>query len=68
MARSVRAAGLRKQVGHAPGLAELGPRTELLILGAGPAGMGAAIAASELGIQTLVVDENPAPGDRSTAP
>ncbi|RVT95086.1 FAD-dependent oxidoreductase [Sphingomonas crocodyli] len=35
---------------------------DLLIVGAGPAGMSAAIAARELGLSVLVVDDQPAPG------
>ena len=36
--------------------------TELAIIGAGPAGMAAAIAAHEHGIDVLVLDEQAAPG------
>ena len=35
---------------------------ELLVLGAGPAGIGAAVNASSIGVDTLIVDESPAPG------
>ena len=35
---------------------------DLLILGAGPAGICAALAAREAGLETVVVDANPAPG------
>src|SRR5690606_32800510 len=35
---------------------------DLTIIGAGPAGMSAAIRASSLGLKVLVVDEQPAPG------
>ncbi len=45
---------------HAPDTA---PDTaDLAIIGAGPAGMAAAIEAAALGLSTLVVDEQPAPG------
>lgn len=37
-------------------------RVDLLIVGAGPAGMSAAIAARQYGLDVLVVDEQPAPG------
>lgn len=36
--------------------------TDLLIAGAGPAGLAAAVAASELGLKATVVDEQPEPG------
>jgi len=36
--------------------------TEILIVGAGPAGMAAAIEASKMGAEVLVIDENPQPG------
>jgi NADPH-dependent 2,4-dienoyl-CoA reductase/sulfur reductase-like enzyme len=42
--------------------AELAASYELVIIGAGPAGMSAAVAAAECGVHALVVDENPAPG------
>ena len=35
---------------------------ELLVVGAGPAGLAAAVAAAENGVRVLVVDENPHPG------
>lgn len=35
---------------------------ELLIIGAGPAGLSAAIQAAELGVETLIIDENQRPG------
>lgn len=37
-------------------------RVDLLIVGAGPAGMSAAVAARRYGLDVLVVDEQPAPG------
>ena len=37
-------------------------RCDLLIIGAGPAGMAAALAAAPSGIRIVVVDDNPAPG------
>lgn len=37
-------------------------RPEVVIIGAGPAGMAAAIALAELNVAVLVVDEQPAPG------
>ncbi|MFZ8477736.1 FAD-dependent oxidoreductase, partial [Staphylococcus aureus] len=36
-------------------------RTPLLIVGAGPAGIAAAMAASRRGIAAMLVDENPVP-------
>jgi NADPH-dependent 2,4-dienoyl-CoA reductase/sulfur reductase-like enzyme len=36
--------------------------TELLIIGGGPAGLAAAIAAGSHGVKAIVVDENPLPG------
>ena len=42
--------------------AEAPRRFDLAIVGAGPAGMAAAISAREYGLSVLVVDENPAPG------
>lgn len=46
---------------------------DLVIIGAGPAGLGAALEASALGMRVLVLDEQPAPGGQiyrgiSTAP
>jgi NADPH-dependent 2,4-dienoyl-CoA reductase/sulfur reductase-like enzyme len=35
---------------------------ELLVVGAGPAGLAAATTAAQLGIQTILLDEQPAPG------
>ena len=35
---------------------------DFAIIGAGPAGMAAALLAAELGLDTLLVDEQPAPG------
>lgn len=40
----------------------LADRYALAVIGAGPAGMAAAIAAAGLGISTLVIDENAGPG------
>ena len=37
-------------------------RCDLLIIGAGPAGMAAALAAAPSGMRIVVVDDNPAPG------
>jgi NADPH-dependent 2,4-dienoyl-CoA reductase/sulfur reductase-like enzyme len=37
-------------------------RSDVLVIGAGPAGMAAAAAAAESGMRVLLVDENPAPG------
>lgn len=48
-----------KRVASAEALA---PRYDLVVIGAGPAGQSAAITATALGIATLVVDENAAPG------
>ncbi len=42
--------------------AQLEARYDLVVIGAGPAGQSAAITAAGLGIATLVVDENAAPG------
>lgn len=36
--------------------------TELLIIGGGPAGLAAAIAAGRHGVEAIVIDENPLPG------
>ena len=33
-----------------------------IVVGAGPAGVGAAIAASQLGVKVLIIDENKRPG------
>lgn len=35
----------------------------LIVIGAGPAGLAAAIAAARAGLETMIVDENPIPGD-----
>jgi NADPH-dependent 2,4-dienoyl-CoA reductase/sulfur reductase-like enzyme len=35
---------------------------DLLIVGAGPAGMAAAVAAAPSGASIVVIDDNPAPG------
>ena len=35
---------------------------DLAIIGAGPAGMAAAVEAADLGLSVVVVDENPTPG------
>jgi NADPH-dependent 2,4-dienoyl-CoA reductase/sulfur reductase-like enzyme len=45
-------------------LVEAGWTVELAIIGAGPAGMAAAVAASESGVECLVVDECTEPGGR----
>jgi thioredoxin reductase len=37
-------------------------RAEVLVVGAGPAGIAAAIEASKLGAEVLLIDENPQPG------
>lgn len=37
-------------------------RIDFLVIGAGPAGMAAAVLAAELGLDTLIVDEQEAPG------
>ena len=37
-------------------------RLDLLIVGAGPAGMAAAVAARRLGLDVMVIDDQPAPG------
>lgn len=36
--------------------------TEIAVIGAGPAGVAAAVAAAEAGAQVLLIDENPRPG------
>ena len=41
-----------------------GPAVDLLIVGAGPAGVSAAIEASSRGLSVLLLDENAAPGGR----
>ena len=35
---------------------------ELLVVGAGPAGLAAATTAAQLGVNTVLLDEQPAPG------
>ncbi|ARQ14091.1 opine oxidase subunit A (plasmid) [Rhizobium etli] len=42
--------------------ADLAPACDLVVVGAGPAGLAAAVEASSHGITVLVVDENKAPG------
>ena len=39
-----------------------GREVELLVLGAGPAGIGAAVEASRCGVETVIIDEQPAAG------
>jgi len=36
--------------------------TDLIVIGGGPAGLSAAISAAKLGVEVIVVDENPKPG------
>jgi len=43
-------------------IGELAEAYDLLVVGAGPAGLSAAARASELGLSALLADENPAPG------
>ena len=43
-------------------VAELDAAYDLLVVGAGPAGLAAAVTAADLGLSVLVADENPAPG------
>jgi NADPH-dependent 2,4-dienoyl-CoA reductase/sulfur reductase-like enzyme len=38
--------------------------TDLVIIGAGPAGLAAGVEATRRGLRTLLLDENPAPGGR----
>lgn len=45
-----------------PGKPSLNP--DLLIVGAGPAGIGAALEATDHGVSVMLLDENPAPGGR----
>ena len=40
------------------------PNPDLLIVGAGPAGIAAAVEAADWGLSVLLLDENPAPGGR----
>ena len=42
--------------------ASLAPAYDLVVVGAGPAGLAAATTAAELGLATALLDENPAPG------
>jgi NADPH-dependent 2,4-dienoyl-CoA reductase/sulfur reductase-like enzyme len=42
---------------------DVAERTELLVIGAGPAGVAAALAARRHGLQVVLVDENPVPAD-----
>ncbi|SAL77100.1 putative succinate dehydrogenase [Caballeronia telluris] len=42
-------------------------KCDLLIIGAGPAGMSAAIVARRAGLEVIVADEGEAPEDRSIA-
>ena len=37
-------------------------KVDLVVLGAGPAGVAAAIAASEQGAEVVIIDENPSAG------
>ena len=41
-----------------------GVNPDLLIVGAGPAGIGAALEATDRGLSVMLLDENPAPGGR----
>ncbi len=43
-------------------------RCDILILGAGPAGMAAALAAAACDKQVIILDDNPAPEGKSGAP
>jgi NADPH-dependent 2,4-dienoyl-CoA reductase/sulfur reductase-like enzyme len=43
-------------------LADLPSRCDLLVVGAGPAGLAAATEAASLGLATVLADENPSPG------
>ncbi len=40
-------------------------RCDILILGAGPAGMAAALSAAACDKQVIILDDNPAPADKS---
>src|SRR5919202_1938665 len=44
------------------GVDELSERYDVVVVGAGPAGLAAAATAAELGVATLVLDENAGPG------
>jgi sarcosine oxidase, subunit alpha len=41
-----------------------GPSHDLVVIGSGPAGLGAAIETAKAGLRTLVIDEYPTPGGR----
>src|SRR5690606_32033020 len=43
-------------------IAALAERYDLVVVGAGPAGLSAAARAADLGLSVLLADENPAPG------
>lgn len=43
-------------------IAALAERYDLVVVGAGPAGLSAAATAAELGLSVLIADENPTPG------
>lgn len=43
-------------------IGQLAERYDIVVVGAGPAGLSAAAKAAELGLAVLLVDENPAPG------
>ncbi|MGX5736133.1 FAD-dependent oxidoreductase [Bosea thiooxidans] len=43
-------------------IGQLAERYDLVVVGAGPAGLSAAARAAELGLSVLLADENPAPG------
>jgi NADPH-dependent 2,4-dienoyl-CoA reductase/sulfur reductase-like enzyme len=43
-------------------IAALAERYDLVVVGAGPAGLAAAATAAELGLSVLIADENPGPG------
>ncbi len=45
-----------------PALADPVTETDLLIVGAGPAGMAAAVTARQFGLDVLLIDDQPAPG------
>lgn len=51
-----------EQAATAPATTAPVERVELLVVGAGPAGIAAATAAAGAGRQVLVIDDNPAPG------
>lgn len=42
---------------------DISEHTELLVIGAGPAGLAAAMEAARLGLQVVLVDENPVPAE-----